>query len=172
MCVHKDRRMCCGCTECGVPDKPQGHPHAALMMQYAEDAMTHDKPWELWECWYEPHKAIEGASGEFMTLRSNPSWHPRDTYRRKPRTIRINGYDVPEPYSEESVDLENLFYVDTSIARAAGCAQSFKGIEGDSATVITALARARCLLGNGMAHTTREAAELHAKALLSFTQPK
>ena len=29
------------------------HKHAALMLQYAEDAQTTDKPWELWEMRYD-----------------------------------------------------------------------------------------------------------------------
>ena len=53
----------------------KGHPHAALMKQYAEDAETHECPWELWE--------YKGAA--FKTWKpcgSHPGWYLDNEYRR------------------------------------------------------------------------------------------
>jgi len=51
------------------------HIHADLMKQYAEDAMTTDEPWKLWEVYNEVHG--------WYTMQSNPSWYNHIKYRRK-----------------------------------------------------------------------------------------
>ena len=51
------------------------HIHAELMKQYAEDAMTTDEPWKLWE-FYSNH-------GYWTTLTDNPLWYANSKYRRK-----------------------------------------------------------------------------------------
>lgn len=82
--------------------------------------------------------------------------------RVKPRTISINGYDVPEPVREPLKDdqlyyypvlSENIYY-DTYHWYMDGDEQDMK------------------LLNSGLIHLTAEAAELHAKSLLSFTKTK
>jgi hypothetical protein len=55
------------------------HKHAELMMQYAQDAMTTDKPWELWE-------ARAPRKHDWYTLKSDPCWSTDFEYRRKPKT--------------------------------------------------------------------------------------
>jgi len=59
--------------------KPQGHKHAELMAQYAEDAKTTDKPWTQWEayCTQPPRNWFE--------LKSHPAWADDHDYRRKPK---------------------------------------------------------------------------------------
>ena len=43
-----------------------GHPHAENMKLYAEDAMTTNEPWKLWEvCMH----------GEWSSLLTNPAWN-------------------------------------------------------------------------------------------------
>lgn len=63
-------------------DKPRialkvvkGHPHAALMKQYAEDAETHERPWELWE--YKDRALPWKHCGSF-----HPGWCLETKYRR------------------------------------------------------------------------------------------
>ena len=51
------------------------HVHAELMKQYAEDAMTTNEPWKLWE--YDPCK------GGWRSLSDNPVWDVYCKYRRK-----------------------------------------------------------------------------------------
>lgn len=65
------------------------HVHAELMALYAQDAMETDKPWERWEA--SPHQQFD-----FEPLFSHPMWDEESQYRRKPRTIKVNGFDVPE----------------------------------------------------------------------------
>lgn len=52
------------------------HKHAALMLQYAQDAQTTDKPWELWE--------LKNEKGEWVSMFGNPSWDEEYEYRCKP----------------------------------------------------------------------------------------
>lgn len=65
------------------------HIHAELMMQYAEDATTTDEPWKLWEF-------RSGNARPWEAFGCHPAWLPDYQYRRKPRTICINGHEVPE----------------------------------------------------------------------------
>lgn len=58
------------------------HKHAELMLQYAQDAMTTDKPWELWEINTEPHS-------NWRTLTFAPSWLEGYEFRRKPKTYTV-----------------------------------------------------------------------------------
>ena len=52
------------------------HLHAELMKQYAEDAMTTDEPWNLWEVYDE-------LCNKWDTMQDNPSWFEHVKYRRK-----------------------------------------------------------------------------------------
>jgi hypothetical protein len=61
--------------------KPQGHKHAELMAQYAEDAKTHEEPWKLWEFKY-------GAYG-WKDCSGSPFWASAIEYRRKPKQHTI-----------------------------------------------------------------------------------
>lgn len=53
------------------------HIHADLMMQYAQDALETDKPWERWE--------YMNLSLTFVKLPENPTWNVAVAYRRKPK---------------------------------------------------------------------------------------
>ena len=85
------------------------HIHHELMKQYAEEAATTDRPWELWEC-------RQGTSN-WETLQSHPGWFNNTEYRRKPRTIKINGFDVPEPCREAPSTGEEYWCVSTGGGR-------------------------------------------------------
>lgn len=77
-------------TDKSVNSCRASHPHAELMAQYAEDAKTNAKPWELWEVTNEDdHTCWNG-------LRGNPVWHSKLSYRRKPKTKLIHGVEVPD----------------------------------------------------------------------------
>jgi len=145
-----------------VQEKPQpqskGHPHAELMAQYAEDAKETDKPWERWEI-----KALGLSTYTFSDLVDHPQWHPSEVYRRKPQTININGYEVPEPVRSMPKDGTYLYYVASPQGE-----DLVLGFEvGKYSPWFT-----QNHVDRGWFHTTREAAELHAKALLSFTNGK
>jgi hypothetical protein len=55
------------------------HKHAELMAQYAQDAMTTDKPWELWE-------ARAPRKHDWFVMKGDPCWSVDFAYRRKPKT--------------------------------------------------------------------------------------
>ena len=53
------------------------HKHAELMMQYAQDAMETNEPWERWEYFHR-------GAGEWKSLKKL-NWNPNVMYRRKPK---------------------------------------------------------------------------------------
>jgi len=124
------------------------HVHAELMMQYAQDATETDKPWERWQLFLD--------SG-WHKLPTNPSWDSTSQYRRKPKVILINGIEVPEPMQEKPKNGTTYFVPnldgESLEAEVIWC--------GDFSDI--------CWWHRGLCHYTKEAAELHAKALLSFT---
>jgi hypothetical protein len=128
------------------------HKHAENMLAYAQDAMETKKPWERWE-WFNEYDQ------EWETLTLNPKWGLNAQYRRKPRTININGFEVPEPV-REPLEYGQEYYTPT-IAGDLRVAVLFSWYDNDHDFR---------WLEKGIVHLTKEAAELHAKALLSFTQ--
>jgi hypothetical protein len=131
------------------------HRHAKLMAQYAQDAMETDKPWERWQ--------VRLDSGEWHDLTCEVSFLNDCEFRRKPRTININGIEVPEPEREALEDGDE--YWSPCIIYAGGDSLLVKHIWDSDSVDLAALSR-------GLIHLTREAAEIHAKALLSFTEEK
>ena len=132
-------------------DETKPCPHAALRMEYARDALLTDKPWELWQMkapWRE----------EWHDAEEELQWDPEIQYRRKPRTININGFEVPEPLREAPAMGSSYFYADLT----SGSHVSWWG--GDDVDYMR--------LEAGMVHATPEAAELHSKAFRSFTEVK
>jgi len=127
---------------------PSKHWKEAAM--YAEDMARYDRPWELWE-----FRDTAGCDKEWKSHPFHPSWYTTHEYRRRPRTIRIGEYDVPEPM-REAPEQGTIYYL---TRLDAAITSSWDGHHID-------LIR----LNRGCCHLTREAAELHAKALLSFTR--
>jgi len=123
------------------------HVHAELMMQYAQDAAETDKPWERWE---------SKQYGGWEHMVAHPFWDECVVYRRKPKFILINGFEVPEPI-RESMELRTTYWV------AAHTASKIYSLKWENRW------EERLLLKKGICHSTKEAAELHANALLSFT---
>lgn len=80
-------------------------------------------------------------------------------YRLKPRTININGHEVPEPLRvapDKPGGVE--YYVPWFSANGSTARFIWNDILSD-----------HWMLSRGLCHTTRVAAEAHARALLSFT---
>lgn len=125
-----------------------GHPHADLMAKAAEIAKT-DKEW--WR-----HFEFKNTTGSWMGMTENTGFYDFAEYRLKHRYIDINGYQVPEPVR---LPLEGgeLYW----IACVTYGATEFKWDDdrGDE-----------LWLESGLIHLTKEAAEAHVAALLSFTQ--
>ncbi len=127
------------------------HKHAQLAMQYAQDMLETETPWERWQF----RDTAVGTDWENF-LSTGPLWHIDIEYRRKPRVI--NGIEVPEPMREKPELDTQYFFVTIGVNESVGIARW-----DDHAIDIR-------LLELGICHLTREAAELHAKALLSFTK--
>lgn len=68
------------------------HKHAALMLQYAQDAAETDRPWERWEVRIPPNV--------WRPLDAHPAWHVHDDYRRRPQVIRVGRHEFPKPITE------------------------------------------------------------------------
>lgn len=127
-----------------------GHPHAALMAQYAADAAETAEPWVRWQ--------FAERVNDWFNCGKHPEWRAEYSYRRKPKTIRIGEHDVPEPVrATPNRDIPYYFPNLDSTALIRGARWS--GVEFD-----------HYMLARGLVHLTREAAEQHARALLAFTQ--
>ena len=157
------------------------HRHAELMKIYAEDAMETEKPWERWQImcisintrvadiWTatfhdpfdkKPFKCRTDNNIEWRDLIEPPTWNPVNEYRRKPRTVNINGFDVPEPVRSP---LENgtIYYISYISAPDDALAWECKW-RSDKYDFN--------YLKKGIVHLVEEAAIKHAEALLSFTR--
>lgn len=121
------------------------------MLAYAQDAQESETPWMLWE-YTGPN------SNGWRPLKDNPSWHYTLEYRRKVKTIRIGKYDVPEPLRVKPKIGEIYYIVRFSVVNDV---YRFSWINDNIDNK---------LLSKGVVHLTREAAELHAKALISLTK--
>lgn len=96
---------------------------------------------------------------EVLEFIASDSYSP-DRYRIKPRTININGYEVPEPV-REPLDFGTNYW----LSSVNSDYPFTKFMWADQKTD-------RRWLCEGRIHLTQEAAELHSKALLSFTAKK
>ncbi len=122
------------------------------MLTYAQDAMETDKPWDRWE-----YLAVE-HSNTWLKCESHPLWQFAMEYRRKPRTININGFEVPEPV-REPLKTDTDYYYPHFGSSSLICDSVWWHDDCDARR-----------LKSGIIHLTKEAAAIHAKALLSFTQ--
>lgn len=132
----------------------EGHIHAELMLEYSKDALVSKEPWNDWQFADALHEY------EWLKCDTNPAWAEDTRYRRKPKTILINGYEVPEPI-RNLPDLGKSGISETVWIPSLTEIPSFALGVGNSYT--------RVFFDRGLCHLTKEAAELHAKALLSFT---
>ena len=86
------------------------HKHAELMMQYAQDAMETDKPWERWALF------LPNGCG-WVDCTSNPSWYDHIEYRRKPKMVSVTLMDGevvswPEPEKNKPSYGCDYFYIE------------------------------------------------------------
>lgn len=83
-----------------------------------------------------------------------------ECWKIKPKTININGFEVPEP-CREPLEYGTMYWIPmvTSIGRTLSVCFKYLGGEFDIYR-----------LNQGLIHLTQEAAIAHAEALLSFTK--
>ena len=128
----------------------QEHPYAQVLRWIADgEQIEWRHTFGIWE-------AIN--ADVLLTALAGPHTVGVDRFRLKPRTININGHEVPEPMRVAPA-VEDSYYV-PDINDPASPSLGF--LWGD-----TLFDRYR--LDSRLCHATREAAEAHARALLSFT---
>ena len=128
------------------------HTHAELMVQYAQDAAETETPWERWELLFPGY--------DWETCKGSPLWNPATKYRRKPKTILINGFEVPEPCRDPLL-YNTAYYMPDPVDSFKWAGSVWYDDEIDHER-----------LKAGVVHLTREAAVCHTEAILSFTQVK
>lgn len=133
--------------EYGVPAMNQGHPSADILMEIAKEAAVNEEYWKEFEvkapnnCWY----PMDGADISLVDFIRHP-------LRRKPRTIRIGDYDVPEPIRNQPKT--GSWYFSVECLTDGVWHREWAGDYRDDAR-----------LKAGLVHETREGAELMLKAL-------
>lgn len=126
--------------------------HADNCALYAQDANECEEPWLRWQ--YKHPLSVE-----WMDAISPLPFDPGYGYRRKPRTILINGFEVPEPVREPLEPGQAYWIADTSVYDSPLLKTVWYGDCFD-----------RRWLAAGLIHLSREAARQHIYALLSFTK--
>ena len=122
------------------------HKHAALMLQYAQDAAETDKPWERWE--------FKTDGDTWVELIKNPSWFEDRKYRRKPQVIRVGRHEFPKPIA--FTPPKDTIYWITRLRPEGYTASDL--IWGDDKVDFD-------LLKSCVVHLSREAAQAHADVL-------
>lgn len=126
------------------------HPHAASMLLYAQDAAETDKPWERWE--------FKGGDAGFNRCLKHPEWQEQFEYRRKPKTITVNGVEVPEPIRKEP-EIGDKYYLVYPITGNFFIDYSWTNSKQE-----------KQWLEKGLLQQTRHAAIAHAKAMIAPSQ--
>jgi len=126
-------------------------PHYELMLEYIKDCAESQTPWLSWE-----HKGC--YENTWGTLSQHPNWQKDVSYRRKVKTILINGFEVPEPLRVAPEWGTIVYFVD--ILQDELFDSFTYGIMkgGDD------------LIKLGLSHLAKDAAIRHAQALLSLTK--
>ena len=132
------------------------HKHAALMLQYAQDAMETDKPWERWEVRI---AANVQPNAVFERMSFHPQWDVNNEYRRKPQIIKVtvSGKDMefPEPEKVEPPD-GTRYWMPTQRSAFGFDIQKYiwEGDDDDFG-----------FLNHGLIHLSPESAQAHADVL-------
>lgn len=124
-----------------------GHVHAKLMAEYAKDAAKSKEPWKDWEI----SDLFDSTS--WISCKSNPGWDLVRNYRRKPKTVTINGIVVNKGLTEANYD--TLVYIPALHLHVKYIAIRFEDTYQRS-------------LERGLVHATKEDAITMADALLAF----
>ena len=132
------------------------HKNAQQAIEYWTDALTIDEPWLGWEYsvngWYLPDE-----EAGWIHMCGHHHFEDNCKYRRKQKTININGFEVPEPIRGELTRGQMYF-----VPRISDPDDPLWVTYYDLPSDISRIA-------SGAVHLTAKAAILHAKALLSFT---
>jgi hypothetical protein len=131
-------------------------PHAENRKLYAQDALETDTPWERWE--FNAGILHDEQWKGWHVLDQPPKWYSEYQYRRIPQTLNINGHEVPMPLYARPDGVE-VVYAPIVLMPHLYVAMRTWAIAHDEWRL-------------GIYHLTAEAAVLHAKAILSFSERK
>ncbi|AZR58607.1 hypothetical protein [Eikenella corrodens] len=131
----------------------KAHKHAALMLQYAQDAAETDSPWERWE--------FEVKSGVWCNLSEHPAWLENKNYRRKPQVIRVGRHEFPKPISE-ALEIGMKYWFITFSEDLGEFAPFRVPWNGDKVD--------KAYLDSRVIHLTESAAQAHADVLNAICQ--
>lgn len=126
-----------------------GHPHADLMAKAAEIAKT-DKEW------YRHFEFKTCVMSSWSQLVWASCFDPNVQYRLRPSFIDINSHQVPEPVREPLQEGQEYWVADVT--------------KWDDEWYWNDDNIDNLWLERGLIHLTKEAADIHIAALLSFTQ--
>ena len=125
-----------------------GHVHAELMAEYAKDETKSTEPWKDWEM----TDSFDTTS--WVSCTGHPGWASVLNYRRKPKTVTINGIVVNKGLTKvksgDKVFMTDLYAPDKYI-------------------VLRSSRNFGCSLARGLLHSTKEDAIAMADALLAFS---
>ena len=79
------------------------HKHAESMRLYAEDAFQTTEPWVRWE--------MTDCGSWWTQCDSNPNWLHGMQYRRKARTITVDGVELPAPKTEAPAYGTKIYFI-------------------------------------------------------------
>lgn len=120
------------------------------MALYAKDAAETEDAYKRWEF---------NKGKRWVQCITIPRWDPNTQYRRKPRTININDFEVPEPV-REPLKVGDVYYLPAPTWKQYHLSQAMWTGGGND----------YFYLERGLVHRTPEAAAIHGKALASFTE--
>ena len=124
------------------------HKHAALMLQYAQDAAETKIPWKRWE-----YKK-DGRNDEWLpVLNAHPDWNVNFEYRRKSQVIKVGKWEFPKPTNVTPEKGTRYWVVVVLLDGYVPYDYIWMDEEEDFA-----------LLGHNMIHLSREAAQAQANA--------
>lgn len=124
----------------------KGHIHAALMLEYAQDAAVMEAPYKKWEFY---HRIEE----KWKDLTDTPLWSVSNQYRRKKDYRLINGFKVPCPIPKDS-EITKAFTPYFACSSLAVCTTNKESCDR--------------LISRGMGFATFEEAFVTANALLGI----
>lgn len=127
------------------------HPHAALMLLYAQDAAETDEPWVRWE-----YQVPD--DGSWCLCVEGPRWIPDVKYRRQAKMMSVNGHEFPDPL-RAAPEVGETYWTIYLIDGDPVSPHVWGGGEYDTRA-----------LQRGIAHSTKDAALAHVRALLSVTE--
>ena len=126
-----------------------GHVHAELMAEYAKDAAKSTEPWKDWEM----TDSFDTTS--WISCTGHPGWISVLNYRRKPKTVTINGIVVNKGLTK--ADYDTLVYIPALDLHEKYFAIRFEDIYQRG-------------LERGLVHATKEDAIAMADAMLACIQ--